>query len=169
MKEAIEELLRDYYKKTWKLNRIISQIAKLNEDIEEIKKRISEGINIIRLPGVARGIPASTANRYSEGLEKSMVELEATLAHLKTELGEKVKKRDVLEIKKRALEEEISETGIELTLKTLSEIERQVLEQRFVYRRNFIGTGKALHLTEAGARYWYKKAIDRLMDDLCTA
>lgn len=169
MREAIEELLRDYYKKKWKLNHIVSQITKLNEDIEEIKQRISEGINIIRLPGVARGIPAGTANRYSEGLEKSMVELEETLANLKTELGQKVKKRDSLEIKKRTLEEEIGETGLEYIFQMMTDSELNVLEQKFVYRRNFIRAGTALQMDESTARYWYKEAMNKLEEYLDTA
>ncbi|HBR28397.1 MAG TPA: hypothetical protein DD789_03045 [Firmicutes bacterium] len=162
----IESMLRDYYKKKWKLHHIALQIKKLNEDIEEIKQRIGEGINIIRLPGVARGVPAGAANRYSPGLEKSMVELEETLANLKTELGQKVKKRDGLEMKKRALEEDILADGIDVTMNTLSETEKQVLEQKFVYRRNFISTGTALHMSESAARYWYRKAIERFGEDL---
>lgn len=163
MRDAI---VRDYYKKKWKLNHITSQITKLNEDIEEIKQRIAEGINIIKIPGVAQGVPTIVANRYSEGLEKSMAELEETLAKLKTELGEKAQKRNSLEMKKRALEEGIAETGIEQVLETLTEIEIEILEQKFVYRRNFIGIGRALHISHDTARYWYIKAVEKLTEDL---
>lgn len=161
MRDVIEELLREYYKKKWKLNHINSQIAKLNEDIKIIKQRIAEGINIIKLPGVAQGVPTIVANRYSEGLEKSMAELEETLAKLKTELGEKVHKRNSLEIKKRTLEEAIAETGVEHILETMEEIEIKILEQKYIYRRNFTRAGTHLNMSEGAVRYWYQKAMER--------
>lgn len=161
MRDAIEEMLRNYYRLKWKLNHINTQLEKLNKDIEEIKQRIAEGINIIRLPGVAQGVPAVVANRYSEGLERSMAELEENLAKLKTELGEKVRKRNSLEMKRRSIEAEITETGVEQVLATMTEIEIEILEQKYIYRRNFTSSGTHLQMTEGAVRYWYQKAIER--------
>lgn len=169
--QAVENVLRDYYKKRWKLNQVISQIHRLNEDIEEIKYRINEGINVLRIPNLTGASYDSikAAGHSNEGLEKTMIELEEMLDKLRIELAEKIKKRNSLEMKKRALEEEIFDQGIECCFKTMSEIEINVLEQRFVYRRNFIGSGKELHMDESTVRYWYNKAIERLIENLAIA
>ncbi len=166
MRDAIENILRDYYKKQWKLRHVISQIEKLNEDIENIKYRICESIDIIRMPGIAKGVPIQAVNSYSEGLERSMAGLEKNLASLKAELGEKAKKRNSLEMKQRALEEDMHGTGIELCMRLMTDTEIKVLEQKFVYRRDFSDIGRALHLSRNGARYWYTKALDRIGEDL---
>lgn len=166
MKNKIEDLLRDYYKKQWKLNHITLQIKRLNTNIIEIQRRIEEGINIISLPGVARGVSPQKANAYSEGLERAMIELEESLARLKAELGEKTRKRNSLEMKKRALEEDLASTGIEFCFQLMTENEKSVLEQRFLYRRDFSGAGRALHMSRDTARYWHDKAMKRISEDL---
>lgn len=164
--EAVENILRDYYKKRWKLDHVISQAEKLNRDIEEINARIQQDIYIIRIPGLAgTNYEAVKASSHSnEGLERCMIELEDKIEKLKMEMAEKAQKRDSLEMKKRALEEEIAETGVELVLQIMTETEQQVLDQKFIYMRNFTGTGRELNMTEGAIRYWYQKALERFID-----
>lgn len=166
--EAVESILRDYYRKRWKLDHITSQVEKLNQDIEEINARIQQDIYIIKIPGLAgaRYDGAKVSGHKVEGLDRCMVELEEKIEKLKMEMAEKAKKRDSLETKKRALEEEIAETGVEFTFKIMTETEINVLEQRFIYRRTFTGAGRELKMDESTVRYWYQEALSKLMEDL---
>lgn len=164
--EAVESILRDYYRKRWKLDHITSQVEKLNQDIEEINARIQQDIYIIKIPGLAgaRYDGVKVSEHKVEGLDRCMIELEEKIEKLKMEMAEKAKKRDSLEMKKRALEEEIAETGVELVLQIMTETEQQVLDQKFIYMRNFTGIGRELNMTEGAIRYWYQKALERFID-----
>lgn len=159
--KKVEGMLYRYWWKKQQIERLQKSLATVEQHIKDIRLILSEKDELYPSMGIigkymvivggqgggAHGDPAS--DTYQEYIR--------TVEELQKELSELCQRRMKLKLRLLKLEQEID--GIEFAISYLPEIERKIVEQRYLYKRSNLQIGMALGYDEKSIRNWRKKLV----------
>lgn len=156
-----ERVLKQYWKSQLQLERLKAKESALVEGIRILEAELEEGKKI---PGFTAkyGIVPGSSRREDEGYTSLMQEYEEQVDKLASEITKKRKNLVVIRIRVCEIEEE--NAPFQAIVSRLTEEEKKLLEQRYIFRRSNYQIGMVLNCGEWRVRNMRNKIMEQVAE-----
>lgn len=159
----IEGLLYSYFKKKQRTQLLVSRLDKINKqmiDIRNILMDTDELVPSLGMVGNYMVLVSAGGGGGDSKVERAYSKYERTLDDLRDELVKLA--REKIRIKMKIMQLESETEGIEFALSTLTEMEKKIVEQKYLYQRSNVQIGIALGFEEGTIRYKRRSIVERV-------
>ncbi len=158
----VERILYSYYRKLQEVARKKQALATVENHIKDIRRLLVDADELIPSLGMtgkyavavggSRGLGSPTENIYQLHSR--------TVGHLQNQLAKLMHRK--VKLKMRIMRLEVETEGITFILGFLEDVERDIVEQRYCYKRSNLQIGMALGMDESTVRYKRQAIIEKI-------
>lgn len=158
-----EGLLYRYWAKKQRIERLRSKLATIEKQTYDIRTIMADKDDLIPMIGVIGNYMAVVTSGGGDGsskVERAYNQYERTMDDLHEELLKLV--RDKVKTKMKLMQLESESEGVEFALSMLTDADKKIVEQKYLYRRSNVQVGMALGFDEGTIRYKRRAIVERV-------
>lgn len=157
-----EGLLYSYFKKKQRTQLLLARLDKINKQMIDVRNILMDKDELVPSLGVVGNymILVAAGGGSNSKVEQTYNQYEMTLDDLRNELVKLA--REKIKVKMKIMQLESETEGVEFALSTLTDMERKVVEQKYLYQRSNVQIGIALGFEEGTIRYKRRAIVERV-------
>lgn len=158
-----EGLLYSYFKKKQRLQLLLARLDKIDKQMIDIRNILMDKDELVPSLGMVGNymvLVAASGGDDGSKVEKTLSQYEKTLDNLRDDLIKLA--QDKIKVKMKIMQLESETDGIEFALSTLTDMEKKIVEQKYLYQRSNVQIGIALGFEEGTIRYKRRSIVERM-------
>lgn len=158
-----EGLLYTYWKKKQRIQLLRARLDNLNKHMTDIRNILADKDELVPSIGIIGNymtVVAAGGGSGNSKVESAYNQYAKTIDDLREELVKIA--REKIRLKMKVMQLEAETEGVEFVISTLSDMEKKIVEQKYLYQRSNVQIGVALGFEEGTIRYKRRSIVSRV-------